>query len=76
MHPACQHCQTAAATEVDHIIPDAEGGPTTLANAQGLCAACHAKKTRAEITRGIRRQRARAARLKQRPTEPHPGLRH
>jgi 5-methylcytosine-specific restriction enzyme A len=65
-HPSCSRCPHPA-TEVDHIIPVAEGGPDTLDNAQPLCRSCHWKKTREEQARG------RARRNPRRPTEPHPG---
>jgi 5-methylcytosine-specific restriction endonuclease McrA len=32
----------------DHVVPHADGGATTVANAQVLCTICHAKKTRGE----------------------------
>lgn len=31
--------------QIDHVRPHAEGGPTTLDNANGLCAACNQKET-------------------------------
>lgn len=43
---------TGRATEVDHRIPLAAGGPDTAANKQAACANCHADKTRTEKTRG------------------------
>lgn len=36
------------ATEVDHIIPIAQGGDYSLGNLQPLCSTCHSKKTRKE----------------------------
>ncbi|MBO0866484.1 MAG: DUF222 domain-containing protein, partial [Mycobacterium sp.] len=44
-----QTCRTpwcdAPIRHTDHLIPAAEGGPTTISNAQGLCQACnHAKQ--------------------------------
>jgi hypothetical protein len=44
-----QTCRTpwceAPVREIDHVIPYAEGGPTTVGNGQGLCTACnHAKQ--------------------------------
>ena len=37
------------ATVADHIVPIKRGGPRyALSNGQGLCAACHAAKTRRE----------------------------
>lgn len=46
---------TGVATIADHIIPNAEGGTTTLDNGQGTCPPCHADKTKQEATRGLRR---------------------
>lgn len=44
-----QTCRTpwcdAPIRHVDHIIPVAEGGPTTAVNGQGLCEACNYAKT-------------------------------
>ncbi|GJD60231.1 HNH endonuclease signature motif containing protein [Methylobacterium frigidaeris] len=31
--------------EVDHVVPDALGGPAVLSNAQVLCTDCHDRKT-------------------------------
>jgi 5-methylcytosine-specific restriction endonuclease McrA len=45
--PACAMCGQMA-TVADHIVPLKQGGNWTLENGQGLCASCHAKKTRAE----------------------------
>lgn len=60
---------TQHATEVDHIIPRAEGGSDHPTNLAAVCATCHAFKTKQERLRGIaRRPRAR------RPPESHPGL--
>jgi hypothetical protein len=44
-----QVCRTpwceAPVRQIDHVIPYAEGGPTTVGNGQGLCTACnHAKQ--------------------------------
>lgn len=42
------------ATEVDHIVAIAVGGaPYERANCQGLCAACHGRKTKVEQTSGV-----------------------
>jgi hypothetical protein len=43
-----QYCRTpycgAPIRHLDHIAPDAAGGPTSAANGQGLCAACNQAK--------------------------------
>lgn len=63
---ACgDHCRRPS-TEADHIIPDAEGGPPTLANGQGMCKPCHRQKTMTEQRRGLNRWK--------RTPEPHPGV--
>jgi len=53
LHPLCAHCQergrTAAATELDHIVPLADGGVDDVSNWQGLCTACHDYKTRRDF---------------------------
>lgn len=36
----CQACGKPA-TEVDHLIPVADGGPDVLANLQAVCSDCH-----------------------------------
>lgn len=66
---------TGRATEADHVIPVAEGGPEfDPANGQAACPDCHKAKTAAEAARG--RARAAAARPKaRREPERHPGLR-
>lgn len=56
------------ATEVDHVIPVAEGGPHTLANASAICWPCHDKKSREEAARGYERRQAKL----HLPREPHP----
>ena len=52
--PLCQACQArglvVAASELDHIRPVAAGGSRwARANCQGLCAACHRKKSDGEL---------------------------
>lgn len=52
-NPLCVDCKklrrTVIATQVDHIIPIAEGGSATdPANLQGLCDTHHSQKTRRE----------------------------
>ncbi|WP_313546448.1 HNH endonuclease signature motif containing protein [Corynebacterium sp.] len=49
------------ATQVDHIIPVAEGGEDTVANCEATCDPCHDPKTQEEAARG----RARVARKRQ-----------
>jgi len=45
----CRACGNEASTEADHIIPTRKGGAVwSLDNLQGLCAGCHARKTRRE----------------------------
>lgn len=50
--PWCQECakhgRVTPSTDADHIIPKDKGGKDSLDNLQGLCAACHGKKTRAD----------------------------
>ena len=47
--PFCVMCQRAgrvvAATDVDHIVPLAEGGTSAADNLQPLCHSCHSAKT-------------------------------
>ena len=42
--PLCRVCQ-GIATEVDHILPRADGGGYEIENLQGICKPCHSKKT-------------------------------
>lgn len=56
------------ATEVDHIVPQAEGGAHSPANASAICSRCHKAKSRSEAARGYARRQERL-RL---PTDPHP----
>lgn len=44
----CALCKTAAATEVDHIIPLEQGGSNDEINLQPLCKECHLEKSREE----------------------------
>lgn len=48
--PLCRLCKaegrTAAATDLDHVVPKAKGGTDDPANLQPLCRACHDAKTR------------------------------
>ena len=52
----CQPClpRVTAATEVDHIKPKSSGGTDDDDNLQAICAACHQRKTDAEIGRATR----------------------
>lgn len=43
----CAECG-APATDVDHVIPKAQGGTDDLANLQPLCHVCHSRKTARE----------------------------
>lgn len=51
-HPHCERCGQPA-TDVDHILAMAKGGPTEWSNLQALCHSCHAVKT-ATVDRGTR----------------------
>jgi 5-methylcytosine-specific restriction protein A len=47
--PICKVCDNALSTEVDHIVPLAEGGdPYDPAGLQGICSPCHWEKTARE----------------------------
>lgn len=47
--PICKVCDNALSTEVDHIVPLADGGaPYAPTNCQGICSPCHWAKTAAE----------------------------
>ena len=52
-NPLCAICEQqgllTAATQVDHIVALANGGPDEEANMQGLCADCHRTKTAADL---------------------------
>jgi 5-methylcytosine-specific restriction enzyme A len=63
----CYRCG-GKASQVDHVVPQAEGGAHSLSNAAAICPGCHLAKSRAEAQRGyVRRQK----RLRL-PEEPHP----
>jgi 5-methylcytosine-specific restriction endonuclease McrA len=48
-YPRGVPCPTSARTRVaDHVIAIADGGDWTIANGQGLCFPCHARKSRDE----------------------------
>lgn len=55
----CQPCRrdgrVTPATEVDHIVPKAEGGTDSHDNLQAICTACHREKTQQEATRARQR---------------------
>ena len=49
-HALCQDChehgRVEAATDVDHIVPRADGGADLdPRNCRGLCASCHSRRT-------------------------------
>jgi len=39
----------ALSTDVDHILPVAQGGTEEPSNLQGLCHSCHSRKTATEV---------------------------
>lgn len=48
----CVQCGSGLRLEVDHIVPESEGGSSTdMSNLQLLCGSCHDAKTREEIKR-------------------------
>lgn len=51
-HPLCVDCEAAGrlteATELDHVVPLAQGGSHDWSNLAGRCTPCHAAKTRRE----------------------------
>lgn len=61
-HPDCNR----TGTDADHITP---GDNHTLANLQWLSEPCHRAKTATDNAQANRQR----ARLRRRPTEPHPG---
>lgn len=58
----CQPCKRmdriTLATEVDHVIPQAEGGSEDESNLQAICTDCHKAKTAEEAKRGANRSRS------------------
>ena len=52
-NPLCVRCSQAGrvtvASEVDHLQALVNGGADTVLNMQGLCAQCHADKTRKDL---------------------------
>lgn len=55
----CQRCRrdgkAVEANEVDHIVPEAEGGTTTAHNLEAICGPCHKAKTLEEAARARQR---------------------
>lgn len=56
------------ATEVDHEIPDYQGGRTELPNLRAVCSPCHAVKTRTEREQALAYRAAR----RRLPRDTHP----
>ncbi len=48
--PVCRACGREPANEVDHIVSKTNGGTDDPSNLQGLCKACHSRKTVLEDT--------------------------
>jgi 5-methylcytosine-specific restriction protein A len=52
-HPVCTMCRLQSASVADHIVPlnprDPRGGDWSLENGQGLCHACHNRKTATDL---------------------------
>ena len=50
--PLCRHCaengHTELASDLDHIVPKAQGGTDDPDNLQPLCHSCHSRKTATE----------------------------
>ncbi|MBZ3473225.1 HNH endonuclease [Xanthomonas perforans] len=67
----CVPCRAAgrvtAAEEVDHIVPQAEGGTGADNNLQAICVESHIAKTKAEAARGANRSHPRRGRSADRP---------
>lgn len=59
---------TGASTEVDHRVPDSDGGATDMANLQGVCPECHAVKSDGERKAAVRHRVER----RKLPREVHP----
>lgn len=55
--PCKQLNRTTLASEVDHVVPQSEGGSDEDSNLQSICEACHKAKTQAEAARGVKRHR-------------------
>lgn len=62
----CQPCKAQGryteATQVDHVIPQSEGGTDDRVNLQSICTECHEAKTSEEAKRGASRQLNRGVR--------------
>jgi 5-methylcytosine-specific restriction protein A len=43
--PLCRDCGRLPSLHVDHVVARERGGSDALANLQGLCHACHSRKT-------------------------------
>lgn len=54
----CHVCGQPGATQVDHVVPVAQGGPDTLANKAPIHVDCHNAKTASEAAQGRRRANA------------------
>lgn len=50
--PCLQQGVVAPATQVDHLVPKAQGGTDEDANLQAICRACHQAKTAREARQG------------------------
>jgi 5-methylcytosine-specific restriction endonuclease McrA len=42
--PICKICGKRKSEQADHVLPVSLGGPTTMANLQGVCGYCNAAK--------------------------------
>ncbi len=49
-HPICCGCHERPSVIADHVLPLSMGGDYSLENGQGLCQACHNRKTLMENT--------------------------
>lgn len=55
--PVCRVCGVNPSTQVDHLLPVAEGGSFFARdNCRGICRSCHAKKSSSEGGRGKKRK--------------------
>src|SRR5215218_756041 len=65
----CQYCKVARATDIDHVQPWIQGGPTIASNLVAACQRCNRSKggrTPAEWEMAKRRQAAYTAALRKR----------